>query len=161
MKTLNLKFTALAVIAVLLGTVFFTSCSKNEVYEPQNVTELKPELRRGIIGNLKKYADFGGDNYGCLLPNGNCYPDIVVIGIQSSLFTEVFSVIEQGHKPTTSRVFEQNYSTLNSYIDAASLDNVINLSQDVEYKYNTSQKKHYLLFKSDEKINIVYQFQLK
>ncbi|MDB2675098.1 hypothetical protein N9Y90_01010 [Flavobacteriales bacterium] len=45
MKTLNLKFTALVAIAVLLGTVFFTSCSKNEVYEPQNVTEVRPELR--------------------------------------------------------------------------------------------------------------------
>ncbi len=37
MKTLNLKFTALAAIAVLLGTVFFTSCEKDVYVFPSEV----------------------------------------------------------------------------------------------------------------------------
>ncbi len=51
MKKLNFKWTAVVAIALILGTAFFTSCSKNEVYEPNNVVEVKPEFRKGKVSH--------------------------------------------------------------------------------------------------------------
>mgnify|MGYP003336298589 CR=1 FL=1 len=77
MKKLNFRWTALVAIAVILGSVFFTSCSKNEVYEPDNVSEVRPELRKerkeGMTDPIVIW-DIARPKYDCLRGFWFCKP---------------------------------------------------------------------------------------
>ena len=90
MKKLNLKWTAVVAIAVLIGAAVLTSCSKEEVFEP-NVSEASPQLKREkITNNLRWFVIDGTGDYDCDGTGGNCFADVIVT--PSSLFREILTV---------------------------------------------------------------------
>lgn len=143
-------------IAVILGSVFFTSCSKNEVYEPNNVSEVRPELRRGITSesNLRWLIIDGVGGYECDGTGGNCFADVIVT--PSSFFLEIFDAVDTHNSRIIARVFRYRSQFLSAYIDAETINGVIRQQLKVTHRYNRTQNKHYLVFKKGREVHSAY-----
>lgn len=71
MKKLNLKWAAVVAIAVLIGAAVLTSCSKNEIYEP-NVSETTHQLKRGKLSHYTiSSCDLSDGEIGVMCKSGS------------------------------------------------------------------------------------------
>ena len=149
-----------ALLLAIVGTTLFTSCSKKENYIEPNISETSVELRQEIVSDKPRFYDGGGDNFGCIKPNGNCLPEVVIDGNKEPL-QHVFTIIENGNNTAISSSFQSNMQLLVEFIDAKTIKEVIDNNLEVKHRYNQTHDKHYLLFSKGDEPHSVYPITLK
>ena len=143
----------------IVGTAFFTSCSKSEVYDP-NVAETSVELRQEIVTNKPKFVDNGGDDYGCFEENGCCIPEVYIDENKEPIH-QVFTIIDNGNDTEISNSFQTNMHLLVKFLDFKTVNDVINNNLEVKHRYNKTQDRHYLLFNKGDELHSVYPVTLR
>ncbi len=157
MKKSIIKLTAI----LFLGVSMF-SCEKEEIQPTTSSTSFftateKANGTRRIWYDNGKIPGEDGIDFGCKGVGGNCLEDVVVKPSSFAVFEDLNNASNNDDLIEVKRIISENFNTLSDYISSEDLDKVLNESSILKTRGEVSEgTKLYILFESNEIINVVY-----
>jgi hypothetical protein len=132
-------------IAALI-IVFIAGCTKEEI--SPNAKYLPIITKSSTQPVMRKFYDYGGDNYGCNEEKANCLPEVVIVGnkpekVNQELYFKNMIINNQSALMTASQAISDDI-----------IQGLTNGNYSIEVKYNDNDNTYYVLI-LDQSGNIV------